>query len=157
MAAPDQQMRLLDADRDALERLRVQVVGHAGDDEIEPRSEQFACENIGVVDADFDFEIGRRRAHPRHGGRDEIDRRPGDCAERDDAAPPGSQIGDLALRLGKQQQHRAGVTRERLAERRQPDAARQPLAQRPVRAAPRSPGSCARRRVATCRPLARRR
>ena len=59
----------------------------------------------------------------------ELDGRRGDRAEKDRAALAALQIGDLAVGLAHLQEHRAGAARQRLAGRRQRDAARQALAQ----------------------------
>ena len=150
MAAPDDDARLFDADRQAVERLRVEVVGHAGDDEVEPRSEQVARQRVGRVDANVDLDARRRGAHARHRRRGEIDRRPGDRAERDDAAPTCPEIGELAFGLREMQQHRARVARERMAERRETHATRQTVAQRRVEQRFQFGDHRARRRAATC-------
>ena len=132
MTAPDEDARLFDADRQALERLRVEVVGHAGDDEVEPRREQLARQRVGRVDANVDLDARRRGAHALHRRRGDFHRRSSDGAEGDGAAPTRSEIGELALGLCEMQQHRARMARERMAERRQADAARHAVAQRRV-------------------------
>ena len=60
MAAPHDQPRLLDADRQRVEQLGVEIVGHARDDEIEPGGEQVAREHVGAVDRDVEFDLRRQ-------------------------------------------------------------------------------------------------
>ena len=75
MVAPDDDARLFDADRQAVERLRVEIVGHARNDEVEPRGEQLARQRVGRVDANVDLDARRRGAHPLHRRRDDFHRR----------------------------------------------------------------------------------
>ena len=60
----------------------------------------------------------------------QLDRRRGDRAEEDRAALARLQVRDFAVDLAHFEQHAAGPARQRLAVGRQPDAARQPLAER---------------------------
>ena len=62
----------------------------------------------------------------RHG---ELDGRRRHRAEKDGAALAALEVGDLAVDLAHLEQHRAGAARQRLAGRRQRDAARQAFAE----------------------------
>ena len=60
MAAPHDQARLLDAERQAVEQPGVEIVGHPRDDEIEPRGEEIAREHVANVDLDVEFDLRRQ-------------------------------------------------------------------------------------------------
>ena len=129
MAAAHDQAGLLDADDLALEQPRIEVVGNAGDDEVVARGEQLAGQHVAGLDLDVDLEPGVPFADAPDRRHRELDGRRGDRAQKDRAALAALEIGDLAIGLAHFQEHRAGAARQRLAGRRQRDAARQALAQ----------------------------
>ena len=129
MAAPHDKTRLFYADGQALEETGVEIFGDATNHEIETGREQVTRESEAGIDGDVEFDGWRERAQLEQCGGDDIEGGACDGAERDSSASAGSEIGEFLFRMGDLKQDGARLTRQRLAERGQTNAARKALAE----------------------------